>query len=139
MKIYRVENVVEGHGPYAGWSANVAAHVDRLCDCDVRWYRTDPFSHAAFCDFREAMEFHERMMWDNSVARPIPTNDGIGSFPHHWIFGFVALEALWEWFDDFLDDLDRWGYEIVEYIAEGGKAIGYSGQVAFNPDYARKV
>jgi hypothetical protein len=50
----------------------------------------------------------------------------------HVIYGFESLTALWEWFDEFLDDLDRFGYTLVEYDAYGYADVGRSGQVAFD-------
>jgi hypothetical protein len=142
MRVYRVENIVKGHGPYAGWSEYREIHAARMCDCGNE---IDPqdigdiHEHEDECAYREANSFHSDLMWSDTSIRPIPQDDGCADFMHHWIFGFVSLDALWAWFDEFLDDLDYYGYRIVEYIADGGTTVGKSGQVAFNPDYARAV
>lgn len=136
MRVYRVEHKAGRHGPYAGYGQNRKHIQEMLCVCE----NADVLDHDDDCEYLESVNFHERLMWDGSIARPAPRDDGLYRIEEETRFGFESLKALWEWFDEFLDDLDRFGYMVVEYEVYGWYAVGkFSGQVAYDSREAGRV
>lgn len=129
MRVFRVEHKVRRHGPYAGAVPWLGEFEREYCNCHSA---SRPRDHESECESWEVGDFHSRLMWNNSIGRPSPPDDGMGYPPMAFSYGFVSLNALWEWFDEFLNDLDYFGYEISEYEAFGQTYVGRtSGQVAF--------
>lgn len=120
MQVFRVLHVNDGIGPYR----------DRLwCDC----------GRCANCMINEVGSDLMGAYWDtvDSGNRwPVPDEDGM-RVPLYTtstqVFGFASLDALLNWFGDWLPRLEAVGFVVVEYDAHVRRDHrGNSGQVMFD-------
>ena len=102
--VYRVEHIRYRHGPYY-------ASYD---------YMTERSEILA-----ERLNVH-----CDSDRHPSPCEDGIDSYPYDdYYCGFESLDALFDWFEDWLDELEEYDYHVAVYnvkdcdIMEGGRQI----------------
>lgn len=76
-----------------------------------------------------------------SDSHPVIYRDGVDMYGRDVRCGCVSLEALENWFGEYLPLLRNMGYSVVEYSVLNSKVrVGNSGvQCAFDRHYASKV
>ena len=110
MKIYRVEHIKTGKGPY---------------------HRDDDDNISA-TEREIILKLHNKHS-KNRKTHPGPGSDGIYGFTSGHLFGCPTLPILHKWFWGFWNYFKRMNFQIVEYtVPDDTVIIGVSGlQVAF--------
>ena len=125
VTVYRLEDRVNGWGPYDGLYNKLVRAEDNL--------ETDENGFTIFPEGREG--FPSFYADEQRDAHPGPIRDGLDGFPWGWIFGFESEQAMKDWF--FRDEMDAerldfWGMEVVVFEVEND-AVMYGGkQLAFD-------
>lgn len=123
MQVFRVLHVNDGIGPYSL----------RCCEGgDCQWT-------CSGCMLNEVGNDLMSAYWGNrdGISRwPVPVDDGM-RVPFYTtkdqVFGFASLDALFDWFGEWLPSLEAVGFIVAEYEAEVIKDHrGNSGQVMFD-------
>ena len=111
--IYRVEHYDRRHGPYhASWD-QMNNRCRELC------YKLD-------------LEFKHNQ-------HPPPGADGIFNFSNDYYCGFDSLEDLFDWFEQWLEELQEHDYHIAVFEVEDSDTLHGGKQVMFKrKKYRRK-
>lgn len=110
MLVYRIEHEWKNYGPYREQCSISGKMADKHSD-DRR--RPTPFNEMSWDDYKLVMG-------------------------HGLIFGCKSIEALIDWFDEFLEPLFKLDFVIKEFDIEPSNAIITESQVAFSrPDKSK--
>lgn len=126
MKVFRYEHPNTGEGPYSIKVRDLCCGGVYECENCNEWY-----------DLRS--EFTNKH--NNSITHPGWYQDFGASYDNPGMFsGFVSREQAYEWFDGFVEDLERFGFQLLCFeVPKKHVEIGLSGrQLRFKKDQAAK-
>lgn len=111
--IYRVEHYDRRHGPYpASWT-----EMNKRC-----------------------REMANKLIRELDYARqPEPCSDGIVNYGGDYYCGFDSLDALFDWFEQWLEELQKHDYHVAVFEVEDNDTLRGEKQVMFRrKKYRRK-
>jgi hypothetical protein len=112
MKVYRVEHYDRRHGPYAASWDSMNNECQKLADV-LRVTST----------------------WEQ---HPPPDHDGILHYNHQHHCGFASLDALFDWFEQWLEGLIECDYHIAVFEVDEDDVLIGEKQVMFKRKQHRR-
>lgn len=118
VEVFRLEHLPTGDGPYI---------LNNLPNEDALVLRRDPL-------------YEEILMGGACSSRPSPGDDGLRlEWTRIWKFGFVSMDALWDWFPrDMVKRIEAANYGVVTYHVPAGDVRYGRHQCMFDAATAQK-
>ena len=112
MKVYRLECIDCGYGPYQ-------CNCGSLCDCDDVKDRLSHREHPDHCKQKQFHSWFERMQHEHSNMETHPSMvmdaPNVGKLTKDYYCGFSSRAMLRRWFGKYLNLFYDIGYSVVTY------------------------